>query len=489
MKKSAMALGVVVVLGVAYVGSSWYVGQKAQSVVEQLVAQDNKQILKMMGPDSLAKGAPAVKIDEYKRGIFSSDVVFSINLPSERDGESIVVKFSDHLLHGPFPLARLKAGDFSPVMAISHTKLVATTDTQPWFDALAKEGGKDEKSKDGAPITAVTTIGFSGTGHSQWNIKPLNITQDGTTFVFSGGVLNIDLANKFRDKKVDGHVDQLHISDDNGKLEIEDIKFGGNTVFTEPEKTVSRMQGTLGSFMIVTDGNAPMTVANWSISQDSTQVGNMLDGALLYKLGDIKLGGVDIGSIQVGAKADHINIAALSTLATQYREQREKRDDDTTLDSLRKQEKAQRDALGTVLASNPVITIDPLQWETPKGKTAVQIKVQLGVPENADKIKRVETLLALALQDLTADASLSKPMIIDLVSQMMISQGRVPQKDLIESEVNQFADRLVQAGLVKQEGDNLVSHVHYRDNIVDINSRKIPAAALVQQLFLLALGR
>jgi uncharacterized protein YdgA (DUF945 family) len=482
MKKSAVALGVVVVLGVVYAGSSWYVGKRTQDVIEQLVAQDNKELVKMMGPDAIANGAPIVKIDDYARGVFSSDVVFSINLPGDRHDKPVVIKFSDHLLHGPLPLARLKSGNFSPVMAISHASLVATANTQPWFDALAKEDGKG-----GAPVTATTVIGFSGTGHSEWTIKPLNVEEDGTKVVFSGGALTIDLGNQFRDKKLDGHFGHLSISDPNGKLEIKNIKLGGNTAFTEPNKTVSHAQGTLESVMIATYDNAPMTVTNWSMAQDSTQVGDMLDGSLLYKLGDMKLGGADMGSIQVGAKASGLNMTALSTLAAQYNAQQEE-SGDVTPDSLRERAQARRDALKAVLASNPVIAIDPFRWETPKGKTTVRIRLQLGTPENADGIGRPETVLARALRDLTADANLSKPMIIDLVSQMMISQGRVPPQGLIENEVDRFADRMVQAGLARDEGDNVVTHVHYHDDVVDINSRTVPAADLMRQLFMLALG-
>ena len=51
MRKSTLALGVVVLAGAAYVGSAWYVGKEAQTTISEAVAQTNEHVLKMIGPD------------------------------------------------------------------------------------------------------------------------------------------------------------------------------------------------------------------------------------------------------------------------------------------------------------------------------------------------------------------------------------------------------------------------------------------------------
>src|SRR3546814_5068591 len=120
----------------------------------------------------------------------------------------MVIKFSDHLEHGPFPAARLKAGNFAPLMAVSHARLTPTPSTQKWFDAL--------KDKDGSPVSASTTIGFSGTGHSVWLIKPFKIAKEDGKAAFSGGTINVDLANDYRDKTVTGEFGSFAMTDATG---------------------------------------------------------------------------------------------------------------------------------------------------------------------------------------------------------------------------------------------------------------------------------
>src|SRR3546814_13905155 len=98
MKKSAVVAGVVIVLGVAYVGSSWYVGKKAQDTIEQVVAQDNKEFLKMLGPDS----GLTLAIDDYKRGVFSSYPVYHLRF-TDNYGKPIVLKSTTHPQRSTFP--------------------------------------------------------------------------------------------------------------------------------------------------------------------------------------------------------------------------------------------------------------------------------------------------------------------------------------------------------------------------------------------------
>src|SRR3546814_6223023 len=112
MKKSTGAIGVVVVLGAAYLGATWYVGKEAQKTIEEAVAQANTRIAKYLGPE--AAGSVKIDIADYQRRFFSSDIVYTAHL-QDAEGKPMELALHDHLQHGPFPLNALRAGYVAPL--------------------------------------------------------------------------------------------------------------------------------------------------------------------------------------------------------------------------------------------------------------------------------------------------------------------------------------------------------------------------------------
>src|SRR3546814_13987730 len=93
------------------------------------------------------------------------------------------------------------------------------------------------------------------------------------------------------------------------------------TAWTNPDTTVSQSTAGVDSLSLESDEGVPLTVDNWSVNLDSTQTGNFLDGALLYKFGRIKVGQSDLGSLEAGGKVAHVDMAALAALGAEYNKQ------------------------------------------------------------------------------------------------------------------------------------------------------------------------
>src|SRR5690606_25060049 len=106
MKKSTGVVGVIVVLGAAYLGTTWYVGKEAQKAVERVVAQANERFAKALGTELGGSGL-TLNIDDYQRRFFSSDVTYTLSLKDE-DDKPIELILRDHLQHGPFPVDALR---------------------------------------------------------------------------------------------------------------------------------------------------------------------------------------------------------------------------------------------------------------------------------------------------------------------------------------------------------------------------------------------
>lgn len=143
MKKSLVATGVIVALGVVWTGGAWYTGKKLETHLAQMVNQANEQ-LKRTAPEA----AIELSYQNYQRGIFSSQLqlvakpVEGKENPWLKPGQSVVL--NEAVDHGPFPFAQLKSFNLIPAMASVKTTLVNNDVTRPLFD-IAK-GETDRKS-------------------------------------------------------------------------------------------------------------------------------------------------------------------------------------------------------------------------------------------------------------------------------------------------------------------------------------------------------
>ena len=71
MKKSTIALGVIVALGAASVGGAWFTGQKAESEYLRQIEQANQQFQTLNLSDSVKL---IYKNKQFERGFFTSQV-------------------------------------------------------------------------------------------------------------------------------------------------------------------------------------------------------------------------------------------------------------------------------------------------------------------------------------------------------------------------------------------------------------------------------
>ncbi len=176
MKKSLVAVGVVVALGVIWTGGAWYTGKQLESRFADMVAQANAQ-LKRTAPEAGLE----LSYQDYQRGIFSSQLKMVVKPIAGADkallkpGQSVVL--NEYVDHGPFPLAALKRFNLVPSMASVNTTLVNNDVTKPLFDIAKGE----------TPFVIDTRISYGGDTHSAINLKPLNYEKDAEKVAFSGG--------------------------------------------------------------------------------------------------------------------------------------------------------------------------------------------------------------------------------------------------------------------------------------------------------------
>ncbi|GAB2902642.1 YdgA family protein [Paralcaligenes sp. KSB-10] len=476
MKKSAKVLGVVLVLGVAYLGASWYVGKRAQAVIEQSVQQANVRLAKMLGPDLGGSGLK-VSIGDYSRHVFSSDVTYVLEMKGA-DGKPIDFKLADHLQHGPFPFDALRSGDFSPMLAFSRARLAPTAASQKWFDSL----------KGQTPVAAVTKVDFSGAGHSQWTLQPLDYANGGDSVKFSGGKIDMVFSRNFDNSTITGQFDSFGLAqaDDHENLQFKNIELKSKTITAGENDTQVQSSASADNMVFSSDVNEPLQVEKLTVNLESQQKNQLLDGALRYDFGRIVAGKADLGSISAGAKASHFDVATLSALANQYDAIKAKHgnatDEDLTLTDA--ESALLRQKFLDVLASNPSVSIDPLVWKNDKGQSTIALNVNLVSPADKEAALNAgaDTLLPQILKLVTLDISISKPMFIKTMSQLQGGGPAGGQADMLGAMLfDQYLGKLQTTGLVKLDSDKAVSAIRYENNSIDANGKKMSVQEFVQR--------
>lgn len=132
MKKTALAIGIIVVLGIGYIGTAWYTG----NVIENKLNNKIKEITQVANTNQ-DKYNIAITYNDYHKNVFSTKLHLTITI-SPKDTTNSDIKplkvFDDNLTihHGPFPLAALSNGVFVPQMAWLEYQMNEQTSPELW---------------------------------------------------------------------------------------------------------------------------------------------------------------------------------------------------------------------------------------------------------------------------------------------------------------------------------------------------------------------
>ena len=136
MKKSVVALGVIVALGAVGVGGAWFTGEKAQTEYLRQIELANKQAQALGLSDSFKV---VYQNKQFERGFFTSQVEDEVVISLPKEGKVFTIPFSTKLYHGPFPLNQLEKFNFVPTMFSAQGVIGKNETTQPLFDFLKSD--------------------------------------------------------------------------------------------------------------------------------------------------------------------------------------------------------------------------------------------------------------------------------------------------------------------------------------------------------------
>ena len=136
MKKSTVALGVIVALGVVSIGGAWFTGEKAQTEYLRQIELANQKFQSLGLSDSVNL---VYKNKQFDRSFFTSQVEDEVVISLPKEGQVFTIPLSTKLYHGPFPLNQLEKFNFVPTMFSAQGVIGKNETTQPLFDFLKSD--------------------------------------------------------------------------------------------------------------------------------------------------------------------------------------------------------------------------------------------------------------------------------------------------------------------------------------------------------------
>ncbi|RPH30714.1 DUF945 domain-containing protein [Buttiauxella warmboldiae] len=493
MKKSLVAVGVIVALGVAWTGSAWYTGKQLEGRMAEMIARANAELNKASPEAGLTLG-----YQDYHRGLFHSTMQLVIKPNAGvtsallKPDQSIV--FNETIDHGPFPFAQLKKFNLLPSMASVHTTLVNNPTTKPLFDI----------AKGQSFIDAQTRIGYSGDTSSDISLLPLNYENGEQKVAFSGGEFRAD---------VDGQGDKIAVSGEaqsglvntvneygqHVQMTFNGIKTEGNSARSEFIERIGSQKAAIEKLAIAIEGQQMAVFEGFNIHAKSElqEDKKHLSGQIDYTLDSLKVQNKDIGSGKLTLKVGNLDGAAVHAFSQKYQAESQKLLADPAL--MQDPEAYQQRIvelfvanLPLLLKGDPVITVAPLSWKNAQGESSFNLSLLLKDPaQAAGEATTPEEQLNRVVKSLDSKLVIPMAMATELMTQIAQLEGYQPAEaaKLADQQIKGLAAMGQMFRVTTMENNNVVSSLQYSNGQVTLNGQKMPLSDLLGMFGMPGIGQ
>lgn len=458
--------GVILALVLAYGAASWYTGKLAELRIEQAVEQANQQLAATWPP---GEQRPTLQVQTYQRGVFSSDVEYAFAFKDDA-GRDQMLRVHDDLQHGPFPWRAVSAGEWSPLIAYSRARLLPTEALQVWFD-----------SQQGAsPLQIDTRVSFGGKARSLWQFRPAKFMRDDDRIDFSGGLIEVDFDHRLKTSQTSGQFESLvwenTVTGERG--EFKTMTFDGHNAFASDEDIQIHNQAHIAEIKVTQDRQPVLTLADMQIKLDSSRTGGLLDSALGYEFGSIRVGEADLGRLQAGMRIEHVDVEAFKALARAWEQANPGNAGDEELSA--EAQALLKEKIQGMLASSPSVAIDPLKWRNAQGESQALLAIHF-MPAQGEVApdEDMGALLERSLKEVKLSLSISKPMLVQVFGQMGGSADADTTQALASMLFDHYTAGMQRAGLVEVKDGVASLNVSYQAGEVVLGGAKMSVAAFI----------
>lgn len=228
MKKIKFTIGIVTVLSIGYLGSTWYIGNKIEKEIDNTLSliSENINSSNDMSKINITKS-------HYDKGLFSTKLHLTIteSVDNQTDLENDKnILFSDDITiyHGPFPTVNIAKGDFTPQVATIDYQM-----TEKAFPELWKW------SNNQSFIIGHANLSFQKEFSIYLKNNPIKINLVNhvfgeNNFYLSEGECFFNVSKDFSTVSVNSHWDKLELTSEfrNISLKLDQV-----SIKTEPESS------------------------------------------------------------------------------------------------------------------------------------------------------------------------------------------------------------------------------------------------------------
>ncbi|HTO18475.1 MAG TPA: YdgA family protein [Pseudomonas sp.] len=476
MKKTGIALAILLAAGVAATAGAWYTGQQLEGVLQDKIAEANQELARQL-PGSGVQ----VALASLERGVFSSDVRYRIELGGvAQEWPASELFLIERIEHGPLPLSRLRELRLLPVMAHSQARLEETALTAPLF----------QQAQGAEPLRIQTTLGYDLEASVWLNVAPMRYADAETSVSFSG--FEGEFQGSAERVAGSGHFERLELvalGAEPMRLDLQGFQL-----------TVDRHQGPSGLFLgeqsVALDrlelhwpGLEALVLSKLAQRDQLSQTDNQLAATLNLEVGELAYAGQPLGALRMDWSANDLNaeaVVALADLIGGYAETLES--DPAVAGFSPEQEEQLRSALEVLLAGNPSLNLDRLSLKTANAESRLSLKVGLSKPSMGEALPP-EALIQQLISRLNLQLDVPKASIRDLVGyQALLDASLDPQAVAMEAEMmaEMAADMAVTTELATLQGDSIQTRLDYTDGQVTLNGQTRPLEEFLAMLSLLA---
>jgi uncharacterized protein YdgA (DUF945 family) len=476
MKKSLVAVSVIVVLGAAWTGVSWYTGKMIEQHMAEVATNANSQI-----QSSFPKAGVNVSYQDYHRGLFSSQVriILKPDAAAAAAGTSALktgdeISFIETIDHGPFPAAQLKKFNLIPSMASVHSELENTATLKPLFDV----------TKGKSLVTADTRVSYNGDSSSAINFIPVDYDKNNSKLQFGGADINVAVDKELTKMKLDAKSDSIAITSQNQFGQQEKVTLNGFSLDSDTNQGASKVgigdqNLTIKQVAVNVDGKDAASLDNFKLVSKFSEEGTNIKGQQDYTIDALKIQNSDFGSGKLTVKIDKLDAAALKAFSDSYNQQSQQLLSQAgDIDPAVYQQQATEllaANLPLLLKGNPSISIDPLSWKNSKGESTFTLQLDLKDPAAGSQAQSEDQLISQLVSKLDAKLNIPLAMATELTTQTAKIEGYTGDdaEKLAKQQVQGLAAMGQMFKITTLKDDAISSSFHYADNQVDLNGQKM----------------
>ena len=492
MKKSAVALGVIVALGAVGVGGAWFTGEKAQTEYLRQIELANKQAQALGLSDSFKV---VYKNKQFDRGFFTSQVEDEVVISLPKEGKVFTIPLSTKLYHGPFPLDQLTKFNFMPVMFSAQGVIGKNETTQPLFDLLKSDKPVQYQASTSYNLATKGKVELAGGELTDPESPGTKVTWSNINMGFD---VNKDLAGKYDMtlNEVSATVLPEVMEEQDGEdmpksitMKMKGMKVEGSY---NPTKWAYIYTGNstslIDSFEMATldyaGKESTVVQKGFKAKSDISLDGDFVSAKSENTVDSIAIDGKDFGKLTYNVELNHIEANAANALIEAFF---------TVFKSVSDDENANQEMVSEILSSwaenhglaifnnQPQIKLNPISISNSQGKVSLDLNVALAKDPKFD-------LMAGSLYKQFTDFALNIHVDKEMVEKNLAQFVPEEERALIKAQIEEQAKQAAAQNIVVNNDKNVTLNLVLEKGELKLNGQVIPEEQVQGVLFMLMMG-